>query len=130
MDCWVAYRGVSAASGTPQRLLTLDWRTDYFSFRGVGYTSGGACTSAYIEVYAGDADGRYLTPALMGPVCGNTPPASVTTSSPSIVVHMYIEAPANYDGTTVTVNATNFNGPYINFTGDLTSYFVGKQLSA
>ena len=82
-----------------------------------------------------------------------------TTTSSVIVVHLYVQATANCTNDTASLNTTDVttenvtssnetslndtsvtsdnyteceigSGPYINFTADFTSYFVGKCSSA
>ena len=163
VDCWITLRGRPTEAGMPQYYTTLTWRAAKFSIRGYGYkTSMGtaACVNGYVEVYRATNDGRPISPPAVRPVCGTTAMSSFTSTSQTIVVHLYVEAPppttttsttttipttavtqettvnttantteTSVAATTVTVPTTTIPpdlGPFINFTADFTSYFIGE----
>ena len=177
IDCWITLRGRPTEPDKPQRYVTLTWRPDWYSVRGHNFgtgagntaLTGGACERAYVEVYRATSDGRHIVPPVVGPVCGVTSPVAYTTTSQTLVVHVFVAVPlppttttAAPTPTTTTSNVTTTtiatttavtttttttspitttidpnvttvttptpnSGPFVNFTADFTSFFVGKS---
>lgn len=117
------------------------------------------CASAYIEIYDATSSGEFITPPavgeftllqtintykteycsnghlfivlFLGPSCGVVPPATFTTTSNTIVVHVFVKAPPGglteviLESSNSTNSTSEFTGPFIAFTADFTSYFIG-----
>ena len=104
------------------------------------------CEAAYIEIYDATVSGDIVDEhPVIGPLCGIEPPVDFTTSSNIIIVHVHITAPpigiyTPQNGSAIEadvscgVNVTKSDclrterrpGPFVTFTADFTSYFIGK----
>ena len=164
LDCYITLRGRPNLQGDPPRMITLDWRSpfrvDPYEFYDntpvvVGNTTNN-CPNAYIEIFAASDDGKIIEPPVIGPFCGIVAPTSFTSSSQSLVVHVFVRAapavlfttqmPMNLTDSTATTEAVTQamvtadpnvttpdpraenGGPYIEFTADFTSYFLGMLI--
>ena len=142
--------------GKPKRFVTISWRSKWFSFWGyhsglengtlasgknsssaANVTSSSAITGrAFFEVYRTSLGGLTIVTPAVGKYFGDVIPPSFTTDEQTIMLHFYIEAPPTSSNTAMngTNNSTSANqasgntyfGPYINFTADVTSYFIGQ----
>ena len=98
---------------------------------------------SHIQVYQAKNDGQPISPPVRSKLCGTTPPTSYTTTSQTIVVHLHVEAPPPTTAVSTVTQTTDATtqptgasaepvtsepelGPFINFTADFTSYFIGE----
>ena len=98
---------------------------------------------SHIQVYQAQNDGQPISPPVRSKLCGTTPPTPYTTTSQTIVVHLHVEAPPPTTAVSTVTQTTDATtqptgasaepvtsepelGPFINFTADFTSYFIGE----